>query len=114
MKFIIFLILIFLIPIISYKLYKFYKTRKFELFVSQISKSYDSNKFKQIVLDKMDNYDIELAIPSGQYLYNTVQGNWGFSTDETNDGVVFGVYRDGYTADGSILKESLEKDTNIC
>src|SRR6056300_1022945 len=104
MKFIIFLILIFLIPIISYKLYKFYKTRRFELFVSQISKSYDSNKFKQIVLDKMDNYDIELAIPSGQYLYNTVQGNWGFSTDETNDGVVFGVYRDGYTADGSIFK----------
>ena len=89
MKLIIFLILIFLIPIISYKLYKFYKTRKFELFVSQISKSYDSNKFKQIVLDKMDNYDIELAIPSGQYLYNTVQGNWGFSTDETNNGVVF-------------------------
>ncbi len=104
MKLIIFLILIFLIPIISYKLYKFYKTRKFELFVSQISKSYDSNKFKQIVLDKMDNYDIELAIPSGQYLYNTVQGNWGFSTDETNNGVVFGVYRDGYTADGSIFK----------
>jgi len=104
MKFIIFLILIFLIPIISYKLYKFYKTRKFELFVSQISKSYDSNKFKQIVLDKIDNYDIELAIPSGQYLYNTVQGNWGFSTDETNNGVVFGVYRDGYTADGSIFK----------
>ena len=104
MKFIIFLILIFLIPIISYKLYKLYKTRRFELFVSQISKSYDSNKFKQIVLDKMDNYDIELAIPSGQYLYNTVQGNWGFSTDETNNGVVFGVYRDGYTADGSIFK----------
>lgn len=75
-----------------------------EQFVSQISKSYDTNEFKTVVLDKMDNYDIELAIPSGQYLYNTTQGNWGFSTDETNDGVVFGVYRDGYTSDGSIFK----------
>ena len=81
-----------------------FKTNITELFVSQISKSYDSNEFKPIVLDKIDNYDIELAIPSGQYLYNTTQGNWGFSTDETNDGVVFGVYRDGYTADGSIFK----------
>lgn len=81
-----------------------YKTQKIELFVSQISKSYDSNEFKPIVLDKIDNYDIELAIPSGQYLYNTTQGNWGFSTDETNNGVVFGVYRDGYTSDGSIFK----------
>ena len=81
-----------------------YKTQKSEPFVSQISKSYDSNEFKPIVLDKMDNYDIELAIPSGQYLYNTTQGNWGFSTDETNNGVVFGVYRDGYTSDGSIFK----------
>jgi hypothetical protein len=75
-----------------------------ELFVSQIAKSYDTNEFKTVVLDKMDNYDIELAIPSGQYLYNTTQGNWGFSTDETNDGVVFGIYRDGYTADGSVFK----------
>ena len=53
-----------------------YKTQKSEPFVSQISKSYDSNEFKPIVLDKMDNYDIELAINSGQYLYNTTQGNW--------------------------------------
>ena len=82
----------------------FYRKNIKEYFVSQITKSYDSNEFKTIVLDKIDNYDIELAIPSGQYLYNTTQGNWGFSTDETNDGVVFGVYRDGYTADGSIFK----------
>jgi len=75
-----------------------------EYFVAQISKSYDTNEFKTIVLDKMNNYDIELAVPSGQYLYNTTQGNWGFSTDETNNGVVFGIYRDGYTADGSIFK----------
>ena len=81
-----------------------YRSTIKEYFVSQIAKSYDTNEFKTIVLDKMDNYDIELAIPSGQYLYNTTQGNWGFSTDETNDGVVFGVYRDGYTADGSIFK----------
>jgi len=81
-----------------------YRSTIKEYFVSQIAKSYDTNEFKTIVLDKMDNYDIEIAIPSGQYLYNTTQGNWGFSTDETNDGVVFGVYRDGYTADGSIFK----------
>jgi hypothetical protein len=100
MKLIISLFFLLLVVIISV-LYR--KTIK-EYFVSQISKSYDTNEFKSIVLDKMDNYDIELAIPSGQYLYNTTQGNWGFSTDETNDGVVFGVYRDGYTADGSIFK----------
>lgn len=82
----------------------FYSNNIREYFVSQLSKSYDSNKFKRVILDKMDNYDIEVGIPSGQYLYNTTQGNWGFSTDETNDGVVFGVYRDGYTADGSIFK----------
>ena len=100
MKLIISLFFLLLVVIISV-LYR--KTIK-EYFVSQISKSYDTNEFKSIVLDKMDNYDIEIAIPSGQYLYNTTQGNWGFSTDETNDGVVFGVYRDGYTADGSIFK----------
>lgn len=94
--------ILFLLTIIIIAL--LYKSSVVELFVSQISKSYDSNEFKPIVLDKIDNYDIELAIPSGQYLYNTTQGNWGFSTDETNDGVVFGVYRDGYSADGSIFK----------
>tara|TARA_B100001094_G_C18192884_1_gene808519 strand:- start:5198 stop:6508 length:1311 start_codon:yes stop_codon:yes gene_type:complete len=100
MKIILTCILLLIIIIISL----LYKTHIVELFVSQISKSYDSNKFQPIVLDKMDNYDIELAIPSGQYLYNTIQGNWGFSTDETNNGVVFGVYRDGYTSDGSVFK----------
>jgi hypothetical protein len=104
MKFLVLLVFILLIPILGYKCYNIYKAKKIEKFVSQISKSYDSNEFKQIVLDKLDNYDIEIAIPSGQYLYSSTQGNWGFSTDETNDGVVFGVYRDGYTADGSIFK----------
>lgn len=104
MKYLVLLVFIFLIPILGYKMYNIYKSKKIDSFVSQLSKSYDSNEFQQVVLDKLDNYDIELAIPSGQYLYNTIQGNWGFSTDETNDGVVFGVYRDGYTSDGSIFK----------
>ena len=100
MKLIVSLFFLLLVIIVS----AMYRSTIKEFFVSQISKSYDTNEFKTIILDKMDNYDIELAIPSGQYLYNTIQGNWGFSTDETNNGVVFGVYRDGYTADGSIFK----------
>ena len=100
MRYILLLGIIMLMIIVFY----FYRNNIKEYFVSQTSKSYDSNEFKPIVLDKIDNYDIELAIPSGQYLHNTIQGNWGFSTDETNNGVVFGVYRDGYTSDGSVFK----------
>ncbi len=100
MRYILLLGIIMLMIVIFY----LYHNNIKEYFVSQTSKSYDSNEFKPIVLDKIDNYDIELAIPSGQYLHNTIQGNWGFSTDETNNGVVFGVYRDGYTSDGSVFK----------
>ena len=35
----------------------------------------------------MNNYDIEMGIPSGQLLHNTVQGNWGLSTDANNAGM---------------------------
>jgi hypothetical protein len=45
-----------------------------------------------------------MAIPPSQMLHNTVQGNWGFSTDPNNEGVTTGVYRDGYSADGAIFK----------
>ena len=63
-----------------------------------------SNQFSQITLPNLDNYDIEISIPSGQVLHSTVQGNWGISTDANNIGMTTGVYRDGYSADGSIFK----------
>ena len=63
-----------------------------------------SNEFSQITLPNLDNYDIEISIPSGQVLHSTVQGNWGISTDPNNIGMTTGVYRDGYSADGSIFK----------
>ena len=75
-----------------------------DTFVSNREKIFNDNKFQQIVLPKMDDYDVELAIPPGQLLHNTVQGNWGFATDANGEGVAIGVYRDGYSADGSIFK----------
>jgi len=75
-----------------------------ETFVSNREKIFNDNKFQQIVLPKMDDYDVELAIPPGQLLHSTVQGNWGFATDANGEGVAMGIYRDGYSADGSIFK----------
>jgi len=75
-----------------------------DTFVSNREKIFNDNKFQQIVLPKMDDYDVELAIPPGQLLHSTVQGNWGFATDANGEGVAVGVYRDGYSADGSIFK----------
>ena len=75
-----------------------------ESFVSHKEKIFNSNKFAMITLPNLDNYDVELSIPSGQLLHNTVQGNWGLSTDANNQGMSMGVYRDGYSADGSIFK----------
>ena len=75
-----------------------------DTFVSNREKIFNDNKFQQIVLPKMDDYDVELAIPPGQLLHSTVQGNWGFATDANGEGVAMGVYRDGYSADGSIFK----------
>jgi len=75
-----------------------------ELFVSHREKMIKENTFQAITLPPLDNYDIEIAIPSGQILHNTVQGNWGISTDPNNIGMTTGVYRDGYSADGCIFK----------
>ena len=75
-----------------------------ETFVTHKEKIFNSNKFSLVTLPNLDNYDVELSIPSGQLLHNTVQGNWGLATDANNSGMTFGVYRDGYSADGSIFK----------
>merc|ERR1711871_1210823 len=75
-----------------------------ELFISHREKMIKENTFQAITLPPLDNYDIEIAIPSGQILHNTVQGNWGISTDPNNIGMTTGVYRDGYSADGCIFK----------
>ncbi len=75
-----------------------------EGFVNHKQRVFESNKFQQITLPNIKNYDIELAIPAGQILHSTVQGNWGISTDANNEGMTMGVYRDGYSADGSIFK----------
>ena len=76
-----------------------------DTFVAHREKLIKSNEFSQITLPNLDNYDIEISIPSGQVLHSTVQGNWGISTDPNNIGMTTGVYRDGYSADGSYLKE---------
>ena len=73
-------------------------------FVNARELLFNTNKFKQVTFPELDNYDIEIAIPSGQILHNTVQGNWAISSDANNEGISFGVYRDGYSADGSIFK----------
>ncbi len=75
-----------------------------DTFVAHREKLIKSNEFSQITLPNLDNYDIEISIPSGQVLHSTVQGNWGISTDPNNIGMTTGVYRDGYSADGSIFK----------
>ena len=75
-----------------------------ETFVSEKEKIFNSNKFAIVTLPNLDNYNVELSIPSGQLLHNTVQGNWGLATDANNSGMTMGVYRDGYSADGSIFK----------
>jgi hypothetical protein len=80
-----------------------------EGFISNKEKLINDNKFAQITLPKYSDYDIEMAIPSGQVLHNTVQGNWGLSTDSYNKGATLGIYRDGYSADGSIYKGSSGK-----
>tara|TARA_B100001142_G_scaffold255616_1_gene256850 strand:- start:3424 stop:5259 length:1836 start_codon:yes stop_codon:yes gene_type:complete len=72
-------------------------------FTGSREKLFNSNEFNTITLPDMNNYDIEMGIPSGQLLHNTVQGNWGISTDANNRGMTTGVYRDGYTADGAIF-----------
>ena len=49
-----------------------------ENFVSSKERLINDNVFQEITLPKYTDYDIEMAIPSGQLLHNTVQGNWGF------------------------------------
>ena len=75
-----------------------------EGFVSNKERLINDNVFQEITLPKYTDYDIEMAIPSGQLLHNTVQGNWGLSTDSYNKGATLGIYRDGYSADGAIYK----------
>ena len=76
----------------------------YENFINSKEKLINDNKFASITLPKYTDYDIEMAIPSGQILHNTVQGNWGLSTDSYNKGATLGVYRAGYSADGSIYQ----------
>ena len=80
-----------------------------EGFISETMRTFEDNKFKQIILPNLDDYDLELAIPVNQKLNATVQGNWGFNEDEYRKGFSVGVYRDGYTADGAIFKGISEK-----
>jgi len=96
------LLMILLVIFLVLGLYYFFFHR--EGFINNQETVFTDNKFKQITLPELENYDIEIAIPSGQILFNTIQGNWGISTDENNNGTTFGVYRDGYTSDGSIFK----------
>ena len=96
------LLIILLVIFLVLGLYCFFFHK--EGFINNQETVFNDNKFKQITLPELENYDIEIAIPSGQILFNTIQGNWGISTDENNNGTTFGVYRDGYTSDGSIFK----------
>ena len=80
-----------------------------ENFISLQMRTFEDNKFRQIILPNTDDYDLEIAIPTDQKLNPTVQGNWGFNQDENGKGFSTGVYRDGYTADGSIFKGISEK-----
>ena len=75
-----------------------------EGFVSNKEKMINNNSFSEITLPKYTDYDVEMAIPSGQILHNTVQGNWGLSTDSYFEGPTIGIYRDGFSADGGIYK----------
>ena len=74
-----------------------------------ITRSFDDNKFKKIILPDIDDYDLEIGIPVDQNLNATVQGNWGFNQDENGTGFSTGIYRDGYSADGCIFKGVSEK-----
>lgn len=80
-----------------------------EEFINVRMRTFEDNIFKQIILPNVDDYDLEIAIPVNQKLNATVQGNWGFNQDENGQGFSTGVYRDGYTADGSIFKGISEK-----
>ena len=82
---------------------------KKEGFIAERMQTFESNKFKQIILPDLDDYDLEMAIPINQKLNATVQGNWGFNQDENGQGFSTGVYRDGYTADGTIFQGITEK-----
>ncbi len=94
-----------LLLVLSIILHLFFNDINFnEGFVAHRQKIFESNKFQQITLPNLKSYDIELAIPAGQTLHSTVQGNWGISTDANNEGMTIGVFRDGYSADGSIFK----------
>jgi len=94
-----------LLLVLSIILHLFFNDIHFnEGFVAHRQKIFESNKFQQITLPNLKSYDIELAIPAGQTLHSTVQGNWGISTDANNEGMTIGVFRDGYSADGSIFK----------
>ncbi len=83
--------------------------KKMEEFVNVRQRSFNDNKFQKIILPDVKNYDLEIAVPMDQKIYATVQGNWGFNTDEYGEGFSIGIYRDGYTADGSLLKGVSEK-----
>lgn len=72
-------------------------------------KTFDNNDFNKIILPDIEDYDLEIAIPMDQKIYGTVQGNWGFRTDENGVGFCAGVYRDGYSGDGCIFKGRSEK-----
>ena len=80
-----------------------------EEFINVRMRTFEDNSFKSIILPNVDDYDLEMAIPVDQKLHATVQGNWGFNQDENGQGFSTGVYRDGYTADGSIFKGISEK-----
>lgn len=80
-----------------------------ESFINVRMRTFEDNSFKQIILPNIDDYDLEIAIPVDQKLNATVQGNWGFNQDENGAGFSTGVYRDGYTADGTIFKGISEK-----
>ena len=82
---------------------------KKESFIAERMQTFESNKFKEIILPDLDDYDLEMAIPINQKLNATVQGNWGFNQDENGQGFSTGVYRDGYTADGTIFQGITEK-----
>ena len=80
-----------------------------EEFINVRMRTFEDNSFKSIILPNVDDYDLEMAIPVDQKLHATVQGNWGFNQDENGQGFSTGIYRDGYTADGSIFKGISEK-----
>ena len=80
-----------------------------EEFINVRMRTFEDNSFKSIILPNVDDYDLEMAIPVDQKLHATVQGNWVFNQDENGQGFSTGIYRDGYTADGSIFKGISEK-----